>query len=268
MQVIPNFVANGSGHGIPSDKNSGILDVHVINTSTLAMNIDSNNLTQTCFDLSKQVTQRLFEHASQSGNLAMPLQITLYPYFYEFLQQDNAQTYEMNCHIISEALTNNLMIDLSALLRSSIDACLTPEFYQNKAHEWKNYKYTEWGYEAGHTYKGEFTTEIVQKGFHDCFERMWSSSSKAVWGGFEKYDTDMIQLLRDHLHAIFEHAAMHVVQNAIAQAQSYHNAIAFHEQQLWTSKTQAIDVAPLSVNGVRQHRTETHTEHKKPCTLK
>lgn len=232
------------------------------------MNIDSNNLTQTCFDLSKQVTQCLFEHASQSGNLAMPLQITLYPYFYEFLQQDNAQTYEINCQLISEALTNNLLVDLPALLRSSIDACLTPAFYQYTAQDWKTYEYTDWGCEIDYTHKGKFTIEIVQEGFHDCFERMWGSSSKAVWGGFEEHDTDMIQLLREHLPAIFEHAAMHVVQNAIAQAQTYRNAIEFHEQQLWTSKTQEIEVAPLSMSGVRQHRTETYTEHKTPCILK
>ena len=232
------------------------------------MNIDSNNLSQTCFDLSKQVTQRLFEHASQSGNLAMPLQIALYPYFYEFLQQDSTQTYDMNCQIISEALTNNLLVDIPALLRSSIDTCLTPEFYQHKVQQWKNYKYTDWGCEIDYTHKGKFTIEIVQQGFHDCFERMWGGSSKCVWGGFEDYNTHMIQLLREHLPAIFEHTAMHIVQNTITQAQSYRTAIEFHEQQLWHPKIQEVEVAPLSMDGVRQHRTETSTEHKTPCILK
>lgn len=236
----------------------------------IAMNIDSHNLARTCFDLSKQVTNCLFKSAPHDGQLVMPLQIVLYPYFYEFLQQDNSQTYEMNCQIISDSLTNNLCVDLTALLRSSIDTCFTPEFYQQKAHEWGKYKYFELTHDDGiRSSKGMFTPEKIQEGFYDCFERTWGNSSKPIWEAFGKYNTDMVNMLRDHLPAIFEHTATYIVHQAIEHAQNYRNAIEFHEQQLWNPKTsEDILVAPLSPNSVRHHRDTPKQTEGPTCTLK
>lgn len=220
------------------------------------MNIDSSTLSQTCFDLSKKITTILFEGSTRLGNLAIPTQIAVYPYFHSFLQQDALQTYDMSLQILSESLANNLLADVQKIRHDAIDSCLGPTAYINMAKDFGKYVYDTWGYHDFHTTSGTFTQDDIQKGMHDCFDRNWCNSGVGLWEAFQTHNSRMTTMLEQILPQIFERAATKIALNAIEQAQNYRNTMDLHEQHLFRN-TQSVAVEtprPIDMDEVRDRR--------------
>lgn len=220
-----------------------------------SINVDSEAVAQTSFEMGKSLTQFLFEFLPKSEEFAVPMQALVYPRFFEFLSADRAIGFPLRVEVLKESLHHNIRVGFVKYLTDAANQCVTEDICAQLAQKFGAYEYDiydMWNqYDDIHTIKGVFTAKQVHNEILIRFCEQYGKDDPSSWTAFTEHKYEITTLVSEFAPQIIAHMVQAVAANTLAQAEEYCRTIEETEQQQLRRDTVLVEV---NASGIEQRR--------------